>query len=312
MRVIEVIDSHTEGEPTRVVVAGLPDLGPGSARERMEVFRRDHDAIRSALIREPRGFDAMVGAALLEPNSPDAVAQVIFFNNVGFLNMCVHGTLGVGRTLQHLGRIGPGRHRLETPVGEVFVILGEDGSLSVDNVESRRHAKDLVLRTERHGEVVGDIAWGGNWFYLVHTHDQRVGSDRLAELAAFSRDVEASLRREGVATPDGLLLDHVEVFGEPTRADADSKNYVLCPGGEYDRSPCGTGTSAKLACLAADGKLEEGEVWRQESVIGSLFEGRIRRTERGVVPRISGGVWITGEARLFLDPADPYRHGILL
>jgi 4-hydroxyproline epimerase len=310
MKTLRVIDSHTEGEPTRVVVEGLPDLGPGSARDRLERFRAEHDDLRAGILLEPRGFDAMVGAALLEPENPEAVAQIIFFNNVGFLHMCVHGTLGVGKTLAHLGRIGPGRHRLETPVGEVVLELDEDGGVAVDNVESWRFKKDVALDTASHGRVVGDIAWGGNWFFLVHGHDQVVDAGHLDELRDFSRDVESSLRRENVRGADGLLIDHIEVFGPPLREDADSKNYVLCPGGEYDRSPCGTGTSAKLACLAADGKLEEGQIWRQESVIGSLFEGRIRRSERGVIPNLRGGVWITSEATLRFDADDPYRAGI--
>ncbi len=310
MRRIQVVDSHTEGEPTRVVISGGPSLGPGSARSRAEVFIRDHDGFRSALVNEPRGFEAMVGALLLPPTSSDAVAAVVFFNNVGTLHMCVHGMLGVGRTLAHLGRVGPGNHRVETPVGDVVVTLRDDGTLAVDNVESRRAAKGVRVQTIDHGMVTGDVAWGGNWFFLAQVHDQPVAAKRIPQLTALCLDIRASLARHGIAGDDGLEIDHVEVFGPPQRPDADAKNFVLCPGGEYDRSPCGTGTSAKLACLAADGRLSAGQVWRQESVIGSLFEGRIQQTPRGVIPTISGGVWITGEATLIIEDGDPYGEGI--
>ncbi len=309
-RRIRVIDSHTEGEPTRVVVEGGPDLGPGSASERAERFRRDHDDFRHALVGEPRGFEAMVGALLMPPSSSDAVAQVLFFNNVGTLHMCVHGMLGVGRTLAALGRIDRGRHRVQTPVGDVFVTLDHGGRVTVDNVPSRRALQGLRVSTRAHGTVVGDVAWGGNWFFLAHEHDQRVESSRIPELTAFCWDVRRSLEREGVTGDDGREIDHIEVFGPPQRADADSKNFVLCPGGEYDRSPCGTGTSAKLACLFADGRITEGQTWRQESIIGSRFTGHVRVSEDGVVPTITGGVWITAETTLVIEPDDPYGAGI--
>lgn len=307
---VRVIDSHTEGEPTRVVVEGGPDLGAGTAAERLQRFRERHDRFRSAVVNEPRGHDAVVGAWLGEPVSQDAVAQVIFFNNVSFLHMCVHGTIGVAATLAHLGRIGVGRHVLETPVGDVTMDLREDGSIAVENVWSYRHAQDVAVETERHGRVRGDIAWGGNWFFLIGEHEQRVDMAHLDALTEYTWDVRQSLGRSGITGRDGGEIDHVEVFARPARADADSKNFVLCPGKAYDRSPCGTGTSAKLACLAADGKLDEGQVWRQESVIGSLFEGRIRRERDGVIPTVSGRAWITADARLLLDPTDPFRDGI--
>jgi len=310
MQTIETIDSHTEGEPTRVVVRGGPDLGEGTAAERLARLRRDHDGFRSAVVNEPRGFDAMVGALLLEPQSDDACAQVIFFNNVGYLGMCVHGTIGLGATLAHLGRIGPGRHPVETPVGRVVIELARDGLIAVENVESYRCARDVAVDTELCGTVHGDVAWGGNWFFLVEDHGERIAADNLARLTAVTLDIRRSLERAGITGDDGGEIDHVELFAPPQRADADSKNFVLCPGGEYDRSPCGTGTSAKLACLAARGKLAAGARWRQESVIGSLFEGRYAQGAHGVVPTVAGRAWITGESRLLFDPGDPFREGI--
>ncbi len=310
MKRIQVIDSHTEGEPTRVVVGGQPDLGSGTALQRLELFRENFDWYRAAVVEEPRGWEALVGALLLDPVNPQAVAQVIFFNNVGPLWMCVHGTLGVGATLVHLGRIGPGEHLLETPAGEVTLRLDQDGSLAVRNVLSYRLAQDVSVRTQANGLVTGDIAWGGNWFFLISEHGQQIGLSNLEALTDYAWDVRQSLARTGITGAEGEEIDHVELFGAPRRADADSLNFVLCPGKAYDRSPCGTGTSAKLACLAADGKLNVGQVWRQESVIGSCFDGMIEQCAEGVIPTISGRAYVTAESTLLVDSEDPYRHGI--
>lgn len=315
---IRVVDTHTEGEPTRVVVDGGPDLGPhADAAARLRVFAERHDRFRSAVVNEPRGFDAMVGALLVPPASGEAVAQMLFFNNVGCLRMCGHGTIGVVATLAHLGRIGPGRHRLESPEGDVEVTLHPGGAVSLDNVFSYRHLAGVEIDTERHGTVVGDVAWGGNWFFLV---DERYLPDgvslelhHLGALTDFCWDVRRSYEKAGLLGADGGDVDHVEISGAP-RSGGDGRNFVLCPGGEYDRSPCGTGTSAKLACLAADGKLDEGGAWNQESVIGSVFEGSYRRAEhdgvQGVLPTIRGRAFVTAESTLRFDPDDPFVDGI--
>ncbi|NRA95646.1 MAG: proline racemase family protein [Planctomycetes bacterium] len=311
MSLIKVIDSHTEGEPTRVVMSGGPDLGPGSAADRLDVLRQGHDGFRSAVVNEPRGYDALVGAILLDPVSPDAAAQVIFFNNVGYLQMCVHGTIGVGATLLHAGRIGTGVHRIETPAGDVSLDVAADGRVAVQNVPSRRTAKDLVVRTRSHGTVVGDVAWGGNWFFLVSDHGQDLSLSNKKALTDYAWDVRASLGDAGITGDNGDEIDHVELFGAPTRKDADSKNFVLCPGREYDRSPCGTGTSAKMACLFADGLLPEGRSWRQESILGTVFEGTVRDVGDGViVPTVSGRAWVTAETTLVIGEDDPFREGI--
>jgi 4-hydroxyproline epimerase len=312
MQRIRVIDSHTEGEPTRVVIAGAPDLGTGTPAERASVLREHHDGIRAAVCNEPRGYDALVGALLLPPTRPEALAGVIFFNNVGLLGMCGHGTIGLAETLRHLGRIRVGRHLVETPVGDVHVTLEADGGISVENVESYRLHRQVALDVPGRGCVVGDVAWGGNWFFLVSEHGQALSPARIAELTDYAWDVRAALAEAGVTGDGGHVIDHIELFGPPTRADARSKSFVLCPGREYDRSPCGTGTSAKLACLAADGKLAEGEVWGQESILGTLFAASYRRGTRGVLPTISGRAYITAEADLLLHDEDPFRHGIRL
>jgi 4-hydroxyproline epimerase len=306
---ISVLDTHTAGEPTRIVLAGGPDLGSGSLVERRARFREHHDEVRSAIVNEPRGSDVMVGALLCEPVDRRCVAGVIFFNNVGYLNMCGHGTIGVAVALGHLGRIGPGRHRLETPVGIVSFDYDGTNHVTLENVPSFRQAKDV--RVEVHGRTVrGDVAWGGNWFFLVSAHELAISLANVERLTEFSWAIRQSLGQQGITGDEGGEIDHIELFGPPGRADAHSKNFVLCPGKAYDRSPCGTGTSAKLACLYADGKLRPGEVWRQESIVGSVFEGSVRLEGDQLIPRIAGTAHVTAEATLLLDPKDPFRMGI--
>ncbi|HEX8913623.1 MAG TPA: proline racemase family protein [Humisphaera sp.] len=309
MHRIQVIDSHTGGEPTRVVTAGGPDLGTGPLAERLVRFRERHDRFRSAVVNEPRGSDVVVGAILVEPHEPGCAAGVIFFNNVGYLGMCGHGTIGLVVTLAHLGRLGPGRHRIDTPVGAVSAELHADGSVSVTNVPSYRKAAAAAFDVPGVGRVVGDVAWAGNWFFLVTGGvDEPIGPRNVARLTDVTTRVRAAVNAGGF--PE---VDHVEVFGPPAAAGAHSKNFVLCPGGAYDRSPCGTGTSAKLACLAAGGKLAEGDAWVQESVIGSTFTGRYRWADRGrgtIEPTIAGTAHVTAEATLLIDDRDPLTWGI--
>ncbi len=309
---IQVIDTHTGGEPTRVVVAGGPELGGGSMAERLARFRERHDTFRSAVVNEPRGSDVMVGALILAPVDPTAVAGVIYFNNVGYLGMCGHGTIGVAVALHHAGRIGLGTHRLETPVGTVAVTLEDPNTAVIDNVESYRLARDVLVDVPGLGRYTGEVAWGGNWFFLVHDHGETIAAGNVERLTDVTWRIRQALTAQGITGADGGEIDHIELFGPPTRPDADSKNFVLCPGRAFDRSPCGTGTSAKLACLVADGELEEGQVWRQESIIGSLFEGSARIVEGRVRPRIRGTAYVNAESTLFVDPADPFAMGIRL
>ncbi len=310
-RKIHIVDSHTGGEPTRVVVAGGPDLGAGSMAERLERFRRDFDPIRSAVVNEPRGNDAIVGALLLEPSDPTCDAGVIFFNNVGYLNMCGHGTIGLAVTLAHLGRVSPSASiRLDTVCGVVEARLLEPNRVTIRNVASYRSAAQVLLDAPGIGQVYGDIAWGGNWFFLVSRHGQTLRLERLEELIDFTWAIRQGLEMRGIAGGDGRPIDHIELFGPPTVAGADSRNFVLCPGKAYDRSPCGTGTSAKLACLYADGKLLEGQVWRQESIVGSVFEGTVAVVEGRIYPEITGSAYVNAEATLILEESDPFCYGI--
>ena len=310
---IQVIDSHTGGEPTRVVVDGGPDLGKGSLAQRRETLREKHDWLRCAVVNEPRGSNVMVGALLCEPADPACAAAVIFFNNVGYLNMCGHGAIGLAATLAHLGRITPGQHRIETPVGVVTMTLEDPNTASIENVQSYRHAKDVPVDVPGHGVVRGDVAWGGNWFFLVDQpqHRQELMLANAEQLTDFTWRIRQSLVAQGITGANAGEIDHVELFGPPTSTDAHSRNFVLCPGKAYDRSPCGTGTSAKLACLVADGKLKPGQTWRQESIIGSVFEGSVRIDDAGrVFPRIKGRAFVNAESTILIDPADPYRFGI--
>lgn len=313
-RRVKVIDSHTGGEPTRVVVDGGPDLGQGTMAEQLARLRDDHDLFRSAVVNEPRGSDVVVGALLREPSKPGSAAGVIFFNNVGYLGMCGHGTIGLGATLAHMGRIGPGTHRIETPVGDVKLTLDDDGRVAIENVPSHRALRNVSVEVaDLHRNLrryTGDVAWGGNWFFLVEDHGEILDLDNVERLTDLTLRIRSALEGQGVRGDDGGLIDHVELFGPPTDDGADSRNFVLCPGGAYDRSPCGTGTSAKLACLIADGKLGEGEVWRQEGILGTVFEGSARIVNGAIRPTIRGSAHITAEATLLIDPQDPFAWGI--
>jgi 4-hydroxyproline epimerase len=308
---MRVIDSHTEGEPTRLIIEGGPPLGRGPLAKRRERFATAFDQVRRLVVNEPRGFDALVGALLCEPDDPSCAAGLIFFNNVGYLGMCGHGTIGAAATLAHLGRIGPGRHRFETPVGVVGVELIDRNRAIVENVESFRHLKGVRVEVEGLGVVTGDVGWGGNWFFLTENAPCRVHGANIEILTRAARDIRLALRAQGVRGTDGAEIDHIEIFGPPEASDADSRNFVLCPGGAYDRSPCGTGTSAKLACLAADGKLAPGRRWIQESVIGSRFEASYQPGAAGrILPRIGGRAFVVSEANLVDDPDDPFRYGV--
>jgi len=308
VKTIQVIDSHTAGEPTRLVIDGGPDLGTGPLAQRVERFRQHFDAYRSAIANEPRGCDTLVGALLCKPHRPDCNWGVIFFNNVGYLGMCGHGTLGLIASLAHAGRCAAGSFRIDTPVGVVNAQLHPDGRIDLENVTSYRKARQIAVAVPGVGSIRGDVAWGGNWFFLADGHDLEIKLQNLEALTEFAWRVRQAVNAQGY--PE---VDHVELFAPANRSGVHSRNFVLCPGRAYDRSPCGTGTSAKLACLAADQGLREGEPWIQESLIGSTFSARYRwhaRDKGEITPIITGTAHVTGEARLRLDPADPYCWGI--
>jgi 4-hydroxyproline epimerase len=309
MQTIQIIDSHTAGEPTRVVVAGGPELGDGPISHRLQVFREQFDHVRAAIINEPRGSDVLVGALLCEPHNPDCVAGVIFFNNIGFLGMCGHGTIGLVATLAYLGRISAGTHKIETPVGVVEATLHQDGRVTILNVPSYRYAKAVQLEVAGYGRISGDIAWGGNWFFLVEEHNQSISIENVGALTDLCVRIRQALKAQQITGANGAEIDHIELFG-PGQNGGNSRNFVLCPGIAYDRSPCGTGSSAKIACLADSGKLAEGQAWVQEGIVGEAFELRYQRDGDTIRPSITGQAYITLDGKLILDSADPFRWGI--
>jgi len=306
---VRVIDSHTEGEPTRVVIDGWPIPEGTDMPARRDSLRREWDHLRSAVVCEPRGHDAMVGALLTPPVNPGSATGVVFFNNVGYLGMCGHGLIGVVRTLEHMGRLRPGVVQVDTPVGTVSAELGPDGMVTIRNVPAYCHATDVSVEVPGVGSVTGDVAWGGNWFFITELDRPALEMANVEPLTRITRAILASLREQGVTGADGAEIDHVELAGPPARGDADARNFVLCPGGAYDRSPCGTGTSAKMAVLHHRGLLKPAQLWRQESVTGGLFTGWLEEQDGQLIPRVRGSAFVTGEATLRFDGRDPFRRG---
>ena len=308
---VQFIDSHTGGEPTRVIVSGGPDLGTERLAQRMEIFQKEQDGFRRAVINEPRGWEAMAGALLCEPHDKTCDAGVIFFNNVGYLGMCGHGTIGLAVTLYEMGRVGLGTLRLETPVGIVEAELHSANRVSIRNVPSYRYKKAVQVDVEGFGEITGDLAWGGNWFFLVGDSPLPLDSQKIKELTECTLHIRSALEDAGICGEDGGVIDHIELFEPSPLEGVQSRNFVLCPGGAYDRSPCGTGTSAKLACLAEDGKLKPGETWVQESIIGSVFEGSYQWiNDFKILPRITGSAHLSSRGELLWQEGDPFREGI--
>lgn len=308
---IHYVDSHTEGEPTRVIIQGGPELGAGTINQKFDRLREYSDTFRRSVIKEPRGREALVGALLFEPSESSCVTGVIFFNNIGYLGMCGHGAIGVAVTLHHLGRIGLGKQQFETPVGIIEVDLLSPHEVAIENVPCFRLESHITVEVEGIGRVTGDIAWGGNWFFLVEDSPIPLSPDRIDQLSDAACRIRKALSRDRITGMDEAEIDHIEFFGKPLSPEADSRNFVYCPGGAFDRSPCGTGTSAKLACLAADGKLQPGEQWIQESIIGSRFKAsyRIDHSNR-IVPKITGRAFICSKGVLLRQPADPFKNGI--
>jgi 4-hydroxyproline epimerase len=308
---VQVVDSHTGGEPTRLVISGGPDLGSGSVHDRLARFRQSHDCFRSGVVNEPRGSDAIVGALLCEPADPTCQTGVIFFNNVGYLGMCGHGTIGLVATLAHLDKIQPGTLKIETPVGIVSAESHGAGFATVRNIAAYRYAKDVTVHVEGHGPVTGDVAWGGNWFFLTKGQSPiELALRNLEELTSLTWRIRQALVREKVTGKDGGEIDHIELFSQPHNPSAHSRNFVLCPGKSYDRSPCGTGTSAKMACLYADALLRPGDIWRQESITGSIFEGHIELQGEQIIPFVKGSACVTAQSELIFDNHDDFRWGI--
>jgi len=315
---IPFLDSHTGGEPTRLIETPPFDLGTGSVADKLSRLIKDHDDFRTTVLNEPRGSDVLVGALLVEPADPTCQLGVIYFNNVGYLGMCGHGTIGLIASLAYRGRFTEGTVRVETPVGVVEATLRPlslrgandrdyPNRVSVKNIPAYRHLTHVPVTVD--GKTVhGDVAWGGNWFFLCHDHGLDVNMQNLEALTDFSWRVREQLIANGITGADGAEIDHVELFA--STPEADSKSFVLCPGKAYDRSPCGTGTSAKLACLYGDGILRVGQTWKQQSVVGSIFEGSVQVDGDNIIPTITGEAWVTAEGVILVDERDPFGKGI--
>lgn len=313
MERIPFLDSHTGGEPTRLITSLPFDLAAGSVADKLSTLKTDHDDLRRTVLLEPRGSDVLVGAYLVSPADPTCEFGVIFFNNVGYLGMCGHGTIGLIASLAYLGKVQPGTVRVETPVGMVEATLHKNEAgeypnrVSVRNVPAYRHLARIPIEID--GKTIhGDVAWGGNWFFLVHDHGLNVNMDNLETLTDFSWRVREQLTANGITGKNGAEIDHIELF--TSTPEADSKSFVLCPGKAYDRSPCGTGTSAKLACLYSDGKLKAGQTWKQQSVVGSIFEGSVQPDGDNIIPTITGEAWVMAEGEILMDERDPFDKGI--
>lgn len=307
---MRVIDSHTGGQPTRVIVDGGPDLGRGSMAEQRAILASQHDDLRRRTILEPKCSDAMVGALLCESPHPDCIAGVIFFNNSGYLGMCGHGTIGLVVTLAYLGRLSPGEQLIDTPAGPVRVSLDGANEVTFENVPSYCLRSGAELAVEGLGNVRGSIAWGGNWFFLVDEAPCALTRANIPQLTEASTSIKHALAQQGITGADGAEIDHVEFFAPGSAEGVDSRNFVLCPGLAYDRSPCGTGTSAKIACLAESGKLQPGETWVQESIMGSRFSGTHRIDPEGrIIPAITGTAYVVADAQLIEQQGDPFALG---
>lgn len=303
---IKVIDSHTGGMPTRVVAGGFPEPQGRTVAARRDDLRRRFGRLTRAVVAPPRGHEALVGALLVSPDSPDAHTGVVFFDQSGVIGMCGHGAIGLAHTLRAQERIGDGRHRLDTPVGPVAIEVLADGRVAVANVPSRRVAADVTLAVDGVGAVTADIAYGGNTFLLVKRPVLDLAQPPEA-LIAHTRAILAAAHRAGHTD-----VDHIELLGPPTVAGAHARNFVLCPSGTYDRSPCGTGTSAKVACLAADGELAPGQAWTQESITGSVFTVSYEWIDRPggwIAPRVVGGATLTAEGDLLFPQGDLLPQG---
>ena len=311
---LRVIDSHTIGEPTRVVideslVAGL-DLGMGSVRERRDRFRDRYDHVRSALVGDPRGTNAMVGVILVPPADPSCRFGAFYVNRVGYLDMCGHATIGLAVTLGSQGIIEPGSFRLETPAGVVGVMWHGGGAASFECVPPRRIAKSLALACDDGSRVTGDVATSGLWFFICRDHGLAVEPAAIPALTERAWSIRRALEARGITGDGGEVIDHVVLLGPPREPGNDGRAFVLCPDGAFDRSPCGTGTSALVGCLLDDGMLAEGRTWRQESVLGGVYEARIRREQGVAVPTVRGRAWLTAETTLHFAADDPYRIGL--
>lgn len=310
---MHVIDSHTGGMPTRVILNGGPELGSGPMAERVRCLANNHDAFCKSVLLEPRGQSGMVGALLVAPDDVGCETGVIYFDANAILGMCGHGTIGLGVTLAHLGRIAPGTHKFETPAGIISIDLLDTSTVRVTNIESRQVQEAVSIEIDKYGVFTGDLAYGGNWFFIVDPSPIPVEVANIRVLTDLAIAIREACTAQGVTGENGENVDHVILQGQPDTESVSSRNFVLCPDNEYDRSPCGTGSSARLACLAAAGVLAPGEEIVQQSIIGSTYNMSYQPgISGGVIPKLTGQAHVMAESRLIFAQNDPFRMGIHL
>ncbi|HEY7434904.1 MAG TPA: proline racemase family protein [Methylomirabilota bacterium] len=330
-RTLSVIDYHTEGEPMRFIVDGVPRVPGASLMEQSEYLATHGRDLLGMALYEPRGHAAMCGAILTDPLTPGADVGVLFIEPLGPVHMCGHGAIALGAMLVETGRVaapgGAATVTLDTPAGLVSCrVAAEPGratAVTIRNVPAFSVGLDLHVEVAGLGRLAFDLAYGGHFYALVEAAAcglalETKEASRIVEVGERIRlAIEAQVPLVHPAMPGARGLLYVQFYGPPRRADAHLRNAVVVAPAGLDRSPCGTGTSARLANLHARGRLGVGELFGHESIIGTLFTGRIAALTAvagtpAVVPEITGRAWMTARATLSLDPSDPFPGGFLL
>ena len=324
------IDGHTCGNPVRLVAGGGPRLEGATMLDKRAHFLRAFDWIRTGLMFEPRGHDMMSGAILYPPTRDDCDVAVLFIETSGCLPMCGHGLIGTITMGVENGLIAPrapGRLAIETPAGKVDVAYRQEGrfveEVRLTSVPSYLHAEGLTAEVEGLGEIVVDVAYGGNFYAIVEPQRNfRDMADHSAgALIGWSPRLRAALNAKYEFVhpehPGIAGLSHIQWTGAPTRPGAHARNAVFYGAKAIDRSPCGTGTSARMAQLAAKGRLAPGDEFVHESIIGSLFHGRVEAATTvagrpAIIPSIAGWARMTGYNTIFIDNRDPFAHGFVV
>lgn len=324
------VDGHTCGNPVRLVAGGAPPLKGATMVEKRAHFLAEYDWIRTGLCFEPRGHDMMSGAILYPPTRPDCDIAFLFIETSGCLPMCGHGAIGTVTMALERGLVTPqepGVLRIDTPAGLVEARFVENGpyvdSVRITNVPSYLHARQITAEVEGLGEIVADVAYGGNFYAIVEPQKHFPGLEHVqpSDILRWSPKVRAAFReRYDFVHPENPAirgLSHVMWTGAPTKPEAHARNAVFYGDKAIDRSPCGTGTSARMAQWAALGRLKPGDDFVHESIIGTLFRGRVERTATlgthdAIVPSIEGWARMTGLNTIFIDDRDPLAHGFQL
>jgi len=328
---IHAIDSHTMGESTRIIISGMPIIPGKTMAEKKEYLEKNLDYLRTAVMHEPRGHKDMFGSIITSTTSPEADLGIIFMDGGGYLNMCGHGSIGAATVAVETGMVEV--HEpitnivLEAPAGlvkaQVKVEHGKAKEVSVVNVPSFLYKRDLQVEVPDIGKVTFDISFGGSFFALVKDSELKVqiepkNANIISERAMKLRDIiNKEIKVQHPTQPHIKTVDLVEVYGDPKSQDANYQNVVIFGSGQVDRSPCGTGTCAKMAALYAKGELKINEVFVYESIINTKFKGRVLEETlvgefKAIIPEITGSAFITGFNHFVIDEDDPVKYGFVL